>query len=52
MSTIIIITRPPTVVNRSVVSDTSFTDAMEKLNTAVDELRALGCDVEVQRPEV
>lgn len=48
MSTIIIITRPK-VANRS--SDTEFSDAMEKLNTAVDELRALGCDVEVQRPE-
>lgn len=49
MSTIIIITRPPQAANRS--SDTAFSDAMEKLNTAVDELRALGCDVEVQRPE-
>lgn len=48
MSTIIIITRP-TVANRS--SDTEFTDAMERLNSAVDDLRNLGCDVEVQRPE-
>lgn len=50
MSTIIIITRPR-VANRTASEDSRCDELETRLQDLVDELRGLGYEVEIQRPE-
>lgn len=51
MSTIIIITRPPTKAERSSVESDEGILLENKLQSLIDDLRGMGYDIEIQRPE-